>query len=162
MDERAERHRTRVRHRDDPPPPTPTRRGDYDFFLPESYVHRLIWEQAKRQGVQATTREGVSGRPVDAPVTGQVALLPRDEREAKSGKALAYFDMDGDVPIGVVGAGEIAWQELKEIVDEAKHYGTLTPQLPERRDIRAVWLDEKERAWRAKRGMKTTGALPKR
>jgi len=153
-----ERYRTRVRHADDPPP-TPQYRGDYDFFLPESYVHRMLWQQAKQQGVQATTREGVTGRPVDAPVSGQVALFPRDEREAKTGKALAYYDMDGDVPLGVVGAGELHWQELAEMAAEARHYGLDAAELPERRDIREVWLDQKEQQWRKRKGIKTYGAL---
>ncbi len=147
-------------------PPTPPARDRFDLYLPQSYVHQRLWEQirARDAGAEATTREGIPAyRPVDRPYGGRIVVLPRDEREAKYGRALLAADLptadDPDrVPLLVVGGGELAWQEALELLAEARHYGLDRPALPERRmrvdEAYAVWQDM---AARRRRGVRTTG-----
>lgn len=156
------RQRTRVKdgtaRRVSPP------RERYDLVLPQSYVYRKLAERIHAAGLNVSTREGVTDRPVDAPVLGQTVVLPRDEREAKTGKALLYVDhRPGMTPLTVAGGGEMYWQDLKEIADEARHYGLDHDRdLPARRDIRDVWIEMAERRARARSGRKVYGALPRR
>jgi hypothetical protein len=146
-------------------PPLPGVRDRFDLYLPQSYVHTRLWEAIRRQDPQAeaTTREGVPAyRPVDRPYGGRIVVLPRDEREARYGKALLVADLPtadqpDRAPLLVVGAGEMAWQEALELVDEARHYGLDRPVLPERLPAASayrIWLDMADRR---RRGMRTTG-----
>ena len=146
-------------------PPVPALRDRFDLYLPQSYVHTRLWEDIRRRdaSAEATTREGVPAyRPVDRPYGGRIVVLPRDEREARYGKALLVADLPtadhpDRVPLLVVGAGELAWQEALEMVDEARPYGLDRPELPERlpaAEAYRIWLDM---AARRQRGVRTTG-----
>ena len=147
-------------------PPLPGIRDRFDLFLPQSYVHQRLWEEIRRRdaAADATTREGVPAyRPVDRPYGGRIVVLPRDEREARYGKALLVADLptenDPDrIPILLIGAGELAWQEALEMIDEARHYGLDRTPLPKERmrpdEAYAVWQDM---LVRRRAGRRTTG-----
>jgi len=132
----------------------------YRLVLPPSYVQKVKWDLLyERMAVAATTAAGVRGRDADDPVQGRVAVLPRDEREASKGKALLYADFTpGKQPVIAVGGGVEYTQDLVELVDEARHYGTDAPPPRERPDINAAWQDRISQDDRNRRGIKTYGA----
>lgn len=140
--------------------PADVPRDSYRLVLPPSYVQAVKWELIlERHRVAQTTVDGVRNRAVDEPVQGLVAVLPRDEREAAKGKALAYIDATpGRMPVIVMGGEQTYWQELKDEADETRHYGL--DQLPDRDrpDAQTAWQDRVEQDDRARRGVKTYGA----
>lgn len=105
----------------------PSERVD-EFQLALPATHRMLdylRKQAEQDGVQMTVAVQ-SARPMDRPAFGQFAVMPRDERQAKYGKPLLYFDMPQgptETPLCVVGWGTMHLGELKEKADEMRHYG---------------------------------------
>jgi hypothetical protein len=96
----------------------------FDLYTPPSYIHHRLREEAERRGVQSTTREGILHRRVDQPLRDQVALWPRDERDARAQKPLLLIDRrPGKAPLFVVGGGGKYLDELKDLADETRHYG---------------------------------------
>ena len=117
--------------------------GEYTghgFFVPASYVHQQAWRRAQARGLETTTVEGVGYRRVDDTVKTKVAVMPRDERDAKYGKPLVYADMTpGRQPILYAGGGTKHVEEMEEKVAEMRHYGVDQEEQPDRPDMQAVW-----------------------
>lgn len=140
-----------------------------DLFVPSSWAHKRMREVAERQGAEASTREGLMGRTVDNPVRGKVVAMPRDERDARYQKPLFYADMgdvrNGETPLLIMGMGARHVEELKDMADEARHYGEDVPQRPpEDRPPNLTDFYHEAVEWRRKqqRGAKTYGAMAKR
>lgn len=155
----ATRYRTKPKPDRHDPAPQPVRLGPY---LPARVLHERQQQRARmeRAGVAYATGHEAHGRRVDQPLWGQTAVMPRDEREAKYDKPLLYVDhQPGKVIQIAVGAGSEYWQDLKDRVDEQRHYGQ---DRVERRPLprhfyELVWHEICERRRRANRGAKTYG-----
>lgn len=142
------------------PLPPANRRGS--ISVPASYMARKQWEAMQRERVQRATQEDVRGRAADAPLNGTIAVMPRDERQAKDGKPLMLVDVQpGRAPVAVIGMGAVPWQDLKEMVDEHRWYGHDKPDIPKMPvSYEDMWKTMLEKRDRAAKGMKTYGALP--
>lgn len=132
----------------------------YDLsLLPSSATYRYLAERAARDGVQITTAAEVLPRPVDAPLIGQGAVMPRDARDMRDGRPLIYWDMRaGRVPIIYINPAQEHLEELKDRVDEMRHYGQDVIEEREQVDMQDVWLRYNEMLRRKKAGRKTFGA----
>lgn len=124
------------------PPPTEKRRSA-EYVLPDSVVHRALWEQMQRQRVQATTVDGVKDRFADSPVLGQVAIMPKDERVAKYNKPYGLVDQrPGEDALIIFSNLSEHWEQLKERADEARHYGwTKRERTSDPPDVQQLWTD---------------------
>lgn len=141
--------------------PPATRRGT--ISVPQSYAMKQLYERIQRAGAEMTDQRGVAHRRTDNPVRGQVMVMPLDEREAKEGKPLLYADFaPGKSPLMVIGMGAQHWQDLKEMADEARHYGQDRPEIPRLPvSYEDLWQTMIDRRRRAAAGRKTYGTLPK-
>jgi hypothetical protein len=134
--------------------------------LPEDYVYRRIRAAAEKEGVYATTADGVVGRRGDMPITSQVAVYSRDERDVRDGlRPGLYADLSpGEEPIVIEGGGRHL-QDMKEQIDEMRHYGT--DALPERENPwptspTEMFWNLREMGVRLRKGRRTHGAMPSR
>ncbi len=130
------------------PPPGATP-GRYSVWLPPSYVQTVAAEMAReREDVHVTTREHLaSGGRVDQIAEGKFAVMDPDEREAKHGAPHYYADLTkGETPTFVVGAPGERWQDLKDVADEAKHYGLDHEVLRDSPDLDGAYIDAAEQA----------------
>lgn len=135
-----------------------------EFQLALPATHRTLdylRKQAEQEGVQMTVAAR-SMRPMQQPGFGRFAVMPRDEREAKYGKPLLYFDMPREpaqTPLCVVGWGAMHLEELKDKADEMRHYGEdVEPEEPT--DWNLVLRERRERQKARRAGRKTFGPLP--
>lgn len=128
--------------------------------VPQSFAMRKLYERLRNDGVIGTDRRDVAGRNSDDPVRGRVMVMPRDERDAKYEKPLMYADFQpGRAPLLVIGGGAEHWQDLKEMADEARHYGDDRPEIPKIPvSYEDLWKAMLERIADARAGRKTYGA----
>lgn len=135
---------------------------DYDFdidLLPTSNTYRYLAEKAARDGVQLSTAEQIMPRAVDEPLSGQVAVMPMDERAGKYERPLVFSDFrPGRPDIIYINAAAEHLEEIKDRVDEMRHYGEDAVEQVERIDLQSLWQDYNEILRRAKAGRKTFGA----
>jgi hypothetical protein len=118
----TERVRTRAKPCGPPPPDLPDT-FDFGLSLPGYVAYAKLQEMAK-EGIQTTTAAPVLKRGVDRPLrSGTYAIMPRDEREARSGKPLMVTNiMEGRIPITAVGWGQHHAQDLMEMIQYQRHY----------------------------------------
>lgn len=120
-------------------------RRRYALVLPASVGHERQRQEMERQGVAATTREGVFAQNQRTPaIQGTVAVLHRDEREAKYGRPLVMADIKpGQTPIMVVGGGAMHWQEMQETLAEKRHYRDDVIERPpeDRPNMQELWVE---------------------
>lgn len=99
--------------------------GEYEFRLslqPGHNTFKYLQEKAAKEGVWVTNARGALDDR-DGPTLGTVAVMPRDEREAKYGKPLMLADLHPHKsPLLIVGGAASHWQALKEKADEMRHY----------------------------------------
>lgn len=140
------------------PLPPATRRGS--ISVPASYMARKQWEAMQRERVLRATQSDVARKPADNPIQGTVAVMPRDERQAKDGNPLMLVDVQpGKTPVAVIGMGAVPWQDLKDQIDEHRHYGYDRPNIPKLPvSYEDIWGTLVEKRDRAAKGIKTYGA----
>lgn len=140
------------------PLPPATRRGT--ISVPASYMARKQWEAMQRERVLRATQADVARQPADNPIQGTVAVMPRDERQAKDGNPLMLVDVQpGKTPVAVIGMGAVPWQDLKDMVDEHRWYGFDKPNIPKLPvSYEEMWQTMLEKRDRAAKGKHTYGA----
>ncbi len=136
---------------------------DFDLILPQTRsTYRYLAEQAAKQGVAI---QGSDEANVQAAAGvahgGDVAVMPRDEREAKYGKPLVYLSAPANqIPVLILNGGAYPIEALKEMADEQRHYGGNRLDRPAPKpDIQKDWGNYVERNLHRQRGRKQFGFL---
>ena len=143
----------------------------FSIIMPERYVLQKQREEMERQRVAYATQRELAHQSADHPTWGDVAVMPKDERQAvvtdpgnsSTANPLMYVRRrPGHRPLVVVGMGAVPWQDLKEMADEEDHYNPTMPEKQYHVDWNDIWHAKVDYWNRQKAGRRTYGAHPKR